>query len=95
MLNVTDDSIQRGAVGVGSQHSNTVFFDGIQTKSYSAKKGLFVAVKNVRIWDNCLVGSTPSHRKKYCKALFGGYEVLNFVFILERFEEMHGTSSIL
>lgn len=74
MLNVTDDSIQRGAVGMGTQNSNQIYFDGIETKYYTPTKGIKIVVKNFRIWDNCLTGATVGHRKKYCKAIFGSYE---------------------
>ncbi len=34
LLNVTDESLQRGTVGVSTNGNNGVYFDGLETKAY-------------------------------------------------------------
>ena len=70
LLNVTDNDLQRGTVGVGTQGNAGAFFDGIEVKSVHNNNRVY----EQRIWDQCLAANEP-HRKKFCKSIYGSFSV--------------------
>lgn len=75
IFNATDSDNQIGSVGFAAQGNSEVFFDGVETKEYDPKFGIFnKKTKESRVWDQCLTGGEEEgHRKKFCKGIYGSY----------------------
>lgn len=75
LMNATDNDLQRGTVGVGTQGNAGAFFDGIEVRQVDMQ----VKQSEQRIWDQCLAAN-EAHRKKFCKSIYGSFSVLRIFF---------------
>jgi len=61
ILTVTDNDIQRGHIGLGTNRLKNVWFSSLTVQPRTK-----AAVTEVRSYDKCLANVSPTHIRKYC-----------------------------